>query len=350
MVGAQTSFWLDAAFSSARPPAGVPNAATFNYGILGVRGEAQSQQWKLSAATLAGSAFSHDSGRWWWLQGDVERASTKAGFFWLDYRETFAYATRGLQLQRAFRFADDAFTVSPQVSWARWRVGDMAVDYGVIGATTQWTRVLGPALLRLSGDAFVSGNNGHASGEYFSVSSDVFAVVKGVTVGVGVTQSIDPLDTQTGFMMFASREIRDDLRLDAVFARTVTDPVFGSPGGRGLTLSGSWRFRHREAPRTKPLAEVGEAVSKGRTVKFSVQIPDSMSAKSVAVSGSFSDWRPITLRRQGELWTTTVTVEPGTHQFGFLVNGKEWYVPPSSNDVIDDGFGRKNVTLVVRPK
>ncbi len=83
---------------------------------------------------------------------------------------------------------------------------------------------------------------------------------------------------------------------------------------------------------------------------FCVSIPEAKRAKTVAVSGSFSDWRPIALRRQGEVWTGSVTVEPGTHQYGFLINNKEWYVPPNSADVIDDGFGRKNVTLVVRPK
>jgi hypothetical protein len=342
--------WLDAAFSSARPPAGVPQAATFSYGILGARGEAQLQTWKLSAATSGGRAFEQSGGHWWWLQAEAERSLAKAGFFWLDYRETFDYGTKGVQLQREFRFGDDAFTVRPQVTWAAWSFDSLSVDYGVAGASMQWNRNLGPALLRLSGDAFVSGNNGHASGGYFSVSSDVFTVVKEITVGAGITLSSDPLHAQTGFMLFASRAFREDLRVDAVMARTVTDPVFGSPGSLGLTISGSWRFRHRTAPRPRPLAVVGGAVNRGRTVRFSVQIPDSMSAKSVAVSGSFSDWRPIRLRQQGELWSATVTVEPGTHQYGFLVNGKDWFVPPNSTEVIDDGFGRKNVTLVVRPK
>jgi hypothetical protein len=289
-------------------------------------------------------------GRWWWVQAEVERSLNKAGLFFLDYRETFDFGTVGGQLQREFRFAGDAFTVRPLATLARWSFDSLAVSYGVLGATAQWSRDIGKALLRVSGDAFVSGNNGYASGEYFSLSTDLYTVVRDFTVGMGVTQSFDPIDTQTGYMAFASRAFREGFRVDVVLAQTVADPVYGSPGNMGLTISGSWRLRHREPLKPMPLAEVGEPASSGRTVKFSVQVPDSLSAKTVAVSGSFSDWRPIGLRREGELWSGSVAVEPGTHQFGFLINGKEWYVPPNSTDVIDDGFGRKNVTLVVRPK
>jgi hypothetical protein len=68
------------------------------------------------------------------------------------------------------------------------------------------------------------------------------------------------------------------------------------------------------------------------------------------VSGSFSDWDPIPLQRNGDEWSAVVTLEPGTHQYGFLVNGEEWYLPPDAVALIDDGFGRKNATLVVEPK
>ncbi len=344
---AQTSLWFDGALSSARPPAGAPRINTTNYGIAGVRGESLLKAWKLSTNASGGHALESAGGRWIWLQGEAQHRWGKAGAFWLNYQEEFGYSTVGAQVTPELRFAKDALTLRPHATLARWSTDGLSSTYGVAGASLQSTRTWGSALWRVTADAFTSGDNGYASGGYFGIDSDVYTVWRKFTVGAGVMLAHNPNGNGAGYMLIASRPLTDNLRIDAQLARTVADAVFGTPGSLGFTLSASWRFLHREPTPPTPLANVGQAVTRGRVVMFTVKIPN---ASKVAVSGTFSDWRPIALKQSGDVWTGTVTIEPGTHQYGFLIDGTGWYVPPDATDVIDDGFGRKNVTLVVRPK
>jgi hypothetical protein len=339
--------WLDGALSSARPPAGAPQSTTTSYGILGARGEIQRQPWKLSATASGGHTLENAGGRWIWLQSEVQHSLGKAGVFWLDYRETFDYSTVGVQLEPEWRFAKDAFALRPHATLAHWSTDLESKTYSVLGGTLQWTRNLRSLLLRATGEAYASGNNGYAAGGYFSLSADVYTVVRQTTLGAGLTQAHNPNGGETGYMLWASRAFGERLRVEAQLARTVTDAVFGAPGSLGFTLSSSWRIHHHTPPPPPLLASVGEAVSKGRVVAFNLKVEH---ARTVAVSGTFSDWRPIALKRTGDVWSGSVTIEPGTHQYGFLIDGRVWYVPPDAVDVIDDGFGRKNVTLVVRPR
>jgi hypothetical protein len=345
---AQTSLWLDAAYSTARPPAGAPQSDAANYGIIGLRGETVLQPITLNANISGGHALESGAGRWLWVQSEAQHEFGKIGAFLLQYRESFDYGTIGAQLQPRFRFAKDALTLRPLAVLSRWSADSVAETYGVLGAQLQYERTAGSILLRVTGDAYTSGNNGFASGGYFTLGADAYAVVRATTVGAGVSLASNPLDTETGFTLWASRALNENLRFDALFSHTVTDAVFGTPGSLGFTALLSWRFRHKLPPAPPQLASVGEPVSRGRVVQFSVKIPKP--AKTVAVSGTFTDWRPVALRNTGQdTWTGNVTVAPGTHQYGFLIDGREWYVPLDAADVIDDGFGRKNVTLVVRP-
>jgi hypothetical protein len=70
-------------------------------------------------------------------------------------------------------------------------------------------------------------------------------------------------------------------------------------------------------------------------------------AETAAFSGSFSEWTPIPMRRVGKHFIVEVPVQAGTHHYGFLLNGADWYVPKNASGIVDDGFGRSNATLVV---
>ena len=294
-----------------------------------------------------GHALESSGARWIWAQGEAQHKWGKAGAFWLNYHEDFGYGTVGAQLTPEIRFANNALAFRPHATVARWNTEGLSSTYGVAGGALQWTRIAGPALFRITGDAYSSGDNGYASGAYYGLRGEVFAVMKETTIGAALLVGRNPKDDEAGFSVWASRAVGDRLRIDAQLARTVSEAVFGTPGSLGFTLGASWRLLHREPAPPIPLANVGEAVTKGRIVVFTVKVPQ---ARTVAVSGTFSDWRPIALKRAGQAWTGKVTIEPGTHQFGFLVDGIRWFVPADAHDVIDDGFGRKNVTLVVRPK
>ncbi len=314
--------------------------------MLGGRAEAQSKLWRLDGSALFGRSVD-EQGRWLWLQGTVARSWARASAFFFDYSETLNFVTFGVQLESDLKFFDNALTVRPTLMAARWSIDSLNTTYGVLGATARYLHNAGPVLLQVGGDFYHAGDNGLARGQYMALHADAFRSFGGVTVGLGLTQAMNPRRAETGYSIWASRAFGENVVVDARLARTVSDAIYGSPRSDGFTVVASWRFSRRTPPPPPLLAEVGGPARRGRLVTFSVEVD---SASSVAVSGTFSDWRPLSLKRNGSVWSVSFPVEPGTHQYGFLINGSSWYVPPNAADVVDDGFGRKNVTLVIRPQ
>ncbi|NMB75728.1 MAG: hypothetical protein GYA21_11445 [Myxococcales bacterium] len=76
---------------------------------------------------------------------------------------------------------------------------------------------------------------------------------------------------------------------------------------------------------------------------------------SVLVSGSFNGWPaseaagawPMSDPEQDGEWSVTRVVEPGTHQYKFIVDGS-WIPDPNNPDQVDDGYGGKNSVLVIQ--
>jgi len=83
--------------------------------------------------------------------------------------------------------------------------------------------------------------------------------------------------------------------------------------------------------------------------RFEVQRPD---ARSVALAGSFNQWstssHPLARDASQGVWSVVVRLPPGEHLFMYVVNGSEWITPPMAEDYVDDGFGARNGTVVVR--
>ena len=80
-------------------------------------------------------------------------------------------------------------------------------------------------------------------------------------------------------------------------------------------------------------------------VHFRLEAPD---ASAVQLAGDFTGWEPrYTLNevRDG-VWSVVVPVEPGVHQYGFVVDGQRWRIDPFAPQV-DDGFGGSNSRLDV---
>lgn len=82
------------------------------------------------------------------------------------------------------------------------------------------------------------------------------------------------------------------------------------------------------------------------TVRFVLSAPD---AHDVGVAGTFNQWdaRVTPLVRTGAgLWTATITLPAGEHQYAFVVDGERW-VPDPAAPAVDDGFGRRNSVLTL---
>jgi hypothetical protein len=71
-------------------------------------------------------------------------------------------------------------------------------------------------------------------------------------------------------------------------------------------------------------------------------------AKQVAVAGDFSGWKPVHVMTRSEagVWTVVVPLDPGVHDYAFVVDGERW-VPDPTAPPVNDGFGGVNSRLAV---
>lgn len=119
----------------------------------------------------------------------------------------------------------------------------------------------------------------------------------------------------------------------------------GFPGGRYLSVG--LRFGVRRAGTASMSAPSGKALAGGirgfdavrvgaAAVRFRVRAPG---ATKVEIAGDFTAWDPVPLERvEGDWWTTTIPVAPGTHQLNVRLDGGPWRVPPSLTPLTDE-FG-----------
>jgi len=123
----------------------------------------------------------------------------------------------------------------------------------------------------------------------------------------------------------------------------IVGPALAAAAAAAVLLLG----RLPGAPTGATLAAQPESVF----VKFVLYAPD---AERVAVAGTFNEWSgtatPL-VQGAGEaagVWTTTIALSPGQHQYAFVLDGRRWIADPAA-PAVDDGFGtgRRNSVLAV---
>jgi len=106
-------------------------------------------------------------------------------------------------------------------------------------------------------------------------------------------------------------------------------------GGRGALSHG-----RGTAPR---VAAAPESV----LVRFVLYAPG---AKQVGLAGTFNQWdqaaTPLVRTGSDGVWTVTVALPAGQHQYAFVVDGRRWVTDPAA-PAVDDGFGRRNSVIAV---
>lgn len=86
-------------------------------------------------------------------------------------------------------------------------------------------------------------------------------------------------------------------------------------------------------------------------VQFRLDAPE---ARTVAVSGDFNQWGSDAVMDDPDgdgIWTLRIPLDPGVHEYMFLVDGERWITDPLAERTTDDGFGNRNAILAVaRPE
>lgn len=80
-------------------------------------------------------------------------------------------------------------------------------------------------------------------------------------------------------------------------------------------------------------------------VQFRLEAP---AANQVSLAGDFTEWKPAySLRRSNNgVWTVVVPLDPGIHDYAFVVDGQRW-VPDPLAPAVADGFGGMNSRLAI---
>ncbi len=105
-------------------------------------------------------------------------------------------------------------------------------------------------------------------------------------------------------------------------------------------------------PRTPPVqpAPVRTASRDSVYVRFVLYAPG---ATRVSVAGTFNQWNPdaapLVLAGTTGVWTTTLVLPVGQHQYAFVVDGRRWIADPAA-PTVDDGFGQRNSVVAVTPR
>jgi Glycogen recognition site of AMP-activated protein kinase len=76
-------------------------------------------------------------------------------------------------------------------------------------------------------------------------------------------------------------------------------------------------------------------------VQFRLEAPR---AQQVALAGTFTGWQPSLTLEETEpgVWTALVPLQPGVHDYVFVVDGSRWLPDPHAPQQVDDSFGGTN--------
>jgi len=91
----------------------------------------------------------------------------------------------------------------------------------------------------------------------------------------------------------------------------------------------------------------GPTVPESAFVSFVLYAPG---ATQVALAGTFNHWdqaaTPLRRAAAGDVWTVTLALPAGEHQYAFVVDHRRWVTDPAA-PAVDDGFGRRNSVIAV---
>lgn len=92
--------------------------------------------------------------------------------------------------------------------------------------------------------------------------------------------------------------------------------------------------RNDRASSASPIASFGVERVAGDQSTLRMRAPE---ARTVEISGDFTNWEPVPLTRGADgWWTVTLPITPGTHQMNVRLDDSAWVVPPGLMTVTDE--------------
>jgi hypothetical protein len=379
------SVWLDMSGTHSRPPSSIATQAS-SYGTLGLRVRVQNVASSFELGVGGGRGVEEGSGGWLNGRGAYDVSRVRGRF---DYG--FHVDASGLTYISAVDAGDDtefkqalgAATLRPAagvsilgmrlgvegtVTRGVWRTDVTAPLTGgtpfppvpgprggrneirttgsssIVGGAATLLRIFGPASVQLRGSRY-DVRNEIADGTYTGAGVTIGSSFgpADISVGANALQRTGGSWEKGGYAA-VGLSLGNGAYLQASASRSVTDLVTGAAGSAGFSVGMSMRLGSGSIG-PAPAAAVGAPRSGGRAVRFTLENDD---ARSVAVAGDFSGWQPRPLSRgdDGE-WELELVLDPGVYHYSFVIDGTEWVVPANATGVVDDGFGRKNATIVV---
>lgn len=358
--------------STTRPPAGV-EASDAAFGVLGVRVAHQfGSRLMLQARGQAGAGARTEDGRW--LFGGAEagyarrlgpvQALIDADAFALRYDRPYDYDARAIRVRPGFAAAIGRTRLNVRAVLLRgdWSSRFFAVVDQETGATLEVRRT---GVLRVDGGtaaiaaragrmdlemgvAVRDVENGTLDGRYVSGQATGVLPVGSVTLFGGLRLQDAAGIGEVGGEVGATTMVSERVSVAGMLSRAVTDAVYGTRPGIGVTLSASIRLGGRRdgGNDANSVVAVG-APADGRrpvTLRLGHDV-----AGAVEVAGSFNAWTPVPMTRDGDTWIRVLRLAPGTYTFAFKLADGTWFVPDDAPGIVDDGFGRRNATIVVPP-
>jgi hypothetical protein len=128
---------------------------------------------------------------------------------------------------------------------------------------------------------------------------------------------------------------------------------FAQPRAVTLRLRPAWTLAIAAALAAVVFLPLAESVAPGAEEGVAQFVGHFPGARSVEVVGSFNDWRrgalPLSDEHHDGIWHGAVVLPAGQHEYMFVVDGERWVADPLAGRYVDDGFGRENALLIVRP-
>ena len=122
-------------------------------------------------------------------------------------------------------------------------------------------------------------------------------------------------------------------------------PAYGLAGAAAVVLL--LLFLPTREPAVIETQQAAATVEPHLFVQFRLQAPD---ASDVRLAGSFTGWEARHSLHQAApgLWTVTLQLPRGVHDYAFVVDGMTWVADPFAQQV-NDGFGGVNSRIALLP-